>query len=238
MLFNFMEFISPKFNLRNHPAGVYKMTFNGTWFYIGSSMNLRVRISNWKIYLRTKKQLHDNILAIYDKINNVLFEVIEFGNEKTEVRLLEQRHINAFKGDKFLLNCNPTVIKRIAKFSLDNNLIEIFNTKIEACESLKCRDTHINEHLIGLRSRVSGFILKEVDENGNIIESIKYKSKKHSIEKFHLIDKDKNILDTFFYLASAAEKLKLNPHHISRVLRGLQHQTKGNLFILDSNLST
>lgn len=88
--------------------GVYKMIFDNADFYIGGSVKLRSRLSEWKFRIRDGKPKNKNILALLKKCKQVTFEILEFVTEKSEVKIREDFHLKQNWGSTLLLNRCPS----------------------------------------------------------------------------------------------------------------------------------
>ena len=61
---------------------------------------------------------------------------------------------------------NHRTPKKVAQYDLNNNLIQIFNSVIEAAQSINVYNgAHISECCKGKRQKCGGYIWKYVDEN-------------------------------------------------------------------------
>lgn len=85
-------------------SGVYRVSLKGLdYFYIGGTVNLNSRMNDHKKRLRYGNHHNKKLLELYSISQDVVFEVIEFCSLE-EVKSVEQKYLDKFKGSPFLLN--------------------------------------------------------------------------------------------------------------------------------------
>lgn len=175
---------------------VYKIVINENWFYYGSSVNLKSRLSQWRYKFNTGN-LHKNrsMLFIFPQVNTVRFEVIEQVPLQTDPKSVEDKYIKLHHENPLCLNISydsfksikngklpygvtlkekvkSTYIapkKKIAQFK-NGVLIKIHESIRATVRELGIRDTCINGIIKGERGLYKGFDFKQVLEDGAIID--------------------------------------------------------------------
>lgn len=173
-----MEFIKPKFGVHDKPAGVYKITFDDTWFYIGSSTNLKNRIRKWIFSLSTGKDFKSkNIKHILPGISVIKFEVIKIYATTSLIRSSETKHITKHWNNPLFLNRCPNAekntglrpdylgkivkekspkidtSKKVAVFNLQDQLIKVCKSYGECSRDFKIDHENIWRILSGVRGQ-------------------------------------------------------------------------------------
>jgi excinuclease UvrABC nuclease subunit len=165
-------------NLPTNTSGVYKMTLDGKWIYIGSSCNLRKRFFAWKHRCKVRKPKNAKILSLLQIATFVSIEVLELCDN--DIRLAKELfYIKSFAKNKYLLNIaglsTPYIKsginnkKKIASFK-DGKLVEIYSSIIEAADNLNVKSEHIRRFFRGERLSVRGMTFKLIDNNGYCID--------------------------------------------------------------------
>ncbi len=183
------QFILPdlKFN-KNNPAmaGVYKMVFDETYFYIGSSRNVVHRFWSWRCRLKTGVKKNFLVTQQFDKCKVVRFEVLEVLPKDVDTKIREDFYIKENWGNELLLNrCDNAYVnnskrtkeqiennkyrQKVAKFDRGGNLIQIYESIADAGKSVGI-SRHLNRCFLKQGLTVKGYIFKKVDKEGNIIE--------------------------------------------------------------------
>lgn len=202
-IIRFMEFIIPPFDRKQNPAGIYKITFNDNWFYIGSSKKLRSRFRTWKVVLTKRQFLKNiNIKQILDGVALVKFEIIRVYADEKLIRKAETALLKKNWENPLLLNRCPDGStntgmrpyngqvrvkdkprlpvgfnrKKIAQFDLQGNLIKIHDSIKAASVYSGVKDDLIRKVFNGRAVSPRKFIFKGVNEDGSFIEP-KYASK-------------------------------------------------------------
>ena len=135
---------------------VYRMTFDGGCFYIGSTIDFKKRISKWKE--RLVKGVNKNYLVsrAFSKCSVVDFSILELVNEGIDCRGIEDIYLKANTGNPLLLNLSLNAFvsglkksnseyskpynivnkQRCAKFDLDGNKLGEYDTVKSAAKSI------------------------------------------------------------------------------------------------------
>lgn len=229
--------------------GVYKLTFNDKWFYIGSSVDLKRRMSGWKTRLtQTGFSKNGSIKFILPEIVKVNFKVLEIVPDGRSVKEVEDVYLKKFIDNEFCLNLTPDAFngkgrkrhlgkppkvekvkgeiskpKPVAQFDVNGKLVKKHKSIGAAARWLEIKPEGISEHLRGIgRKTVKGFVFKLIDENGRYIEHEIYKNKMPIGRKFFQIDKNGKVVAEYHNLITAAKALGFPSltKNISRVLNG------------------
>lgn len=190
-----MEIYSPVFSGNTAIGGLYKITFNNKWFYIGSSKDLKRRFIRWKCVLKQTKHLKNkNIRLILPEVIDVRFDILcEISNTKVLFDL-ETKEIKNNWENEFLLNRCPNAAtpagmrhyngyippppirkgipermqpKKVAVYNLNWQLIKICNSFGEAEREFKIKE--VSEILRGLRGHPRRYKLKSVSKEGVLV---------------------------------------------------------------------
>jgi hypothetical protein len=194
-----MQFIIPTFERKEKPSGVYKITFDNQWFYIGSSKNLRTRFIAWRTMLSHKKWLKSiNIKRIWNDVYVVKIEIIRLCLPQKR-HLFETQYIQENWDNPLLLNRCPKgdtntgmrpyigykkpikkvrpksdyvpVCKKVALFENNGQLIKIFPSRTQAAKELKVSSDAIIKIFAGKRGQFIKYKIKEVADDGSFIDS-------------------------------------------------------------------
>lgn len=162
-----IQFIKPKLKHRYNPSGVYKISFNNGYFYIGSSKKLKSRFNSWETPLSKGKTSNRYIKSMLQGITIVNFEIIEICDNYIERELY---HIQTFLNDDYCLNMsngtgklkrlsylepikiikhkNPvTPRKKVFQYSLDGQLIRIHDSICATRRMYKLTEKELRQHL-------------------------------------------------------------------------------------------
>lgn len=182
------------------PAGVYKLTFDDKWFYIGSSFNLKNRATTWRCKIAKGLFKNKNIKHILPGVSVVKFEVIKVYATISLVRDAETRHIAKHWDNPLFLNRCPdaksnvgiradylgkpvkikpepkqgTPAKRVAVFNLQDQLIKVCKSFGECSREFKIKHEDIWKILAGKRGHPAGIVLKSVANDGRFVEAVKF----------------------------------------------------------------
>ena len=196
---------------KNRYSGVYKITFNNKWVYIGSSVNLKKRIARWRCTLKNGYVFtnNKNLQHIKNEITFVNIEILHILNSGENNLEYEKVYIKQYKNNPFLINRNldpiingdrkrkigdnrPVIKKRKLKrpvgyFENDILLCE-FDSATDAMKKLKLHKTTVWRSLAGTMKLIKGkYHLRYKNELGqfNILEQpiLKNVRKKISVKK-------------------------------------------------------
>lgn len=198
----FMEFILPE--LRGKKCGVYRILFDDKWVYIGGSVNLKNRMSNWVFRMNNPTVLKNrNIKYILPTISTVKFNVVEFCDESL-LRHKETSYIGKLWEHKFLLNlcpdasCNngkrvphliPVIVKekgpislpkKVAVFDKRGNFIKVFDSFGSCSKSYNIKSEIIHKILSGKRGQHTRLTLKLINDDGSFSDPPVFKRKKRT----------------------------------------------------------
>ena len=188
---NDFVFKAADLNWREKVPGVYKITFDGTRFYIGGAGGLWQRMNRWRGDLRKGVFKNKNIAALFPDVKEVVFEVIEICSSREEAKEREDFYIKKYCNDEFFLNRafnaytnegikmdeNQVAVVRergmryankVAKLDLSGNLIEVYPSASEAA-----RVNNLGRSLGVLFKKgnrtAKGYYYRKIDNNGNYI---------------------------------------------------------------------
>jgi len=122
-----MQIITPKFNRKINPMGVYKILFDDQYFYIGGSCFLKNRFRHWRTRLRAGNPKNKNIKSILDKVQKIEFVVLEKIFQKTQLRDREDFYLKKYFNDPFCLNRCPSAFDNTGLKLLPEEVTEISN---------------------------------------------------------------------------------------------------------------
>lgn len=187
------NFIIPKIKSKEPVSAIYKMSFAGDYFYIGSSSNIKHRMWNWKYKLNSGVKKNYLVSAAFENSTTVTFEIIEFVDKSSDARIREDFYLKKFWGDKKLLNRTDSAFgnvgikwtkeqiikkpivksssKKVAKFDKGGCLINIYDSRLDAAIDIGVDPSRIRKCLKKYGHSVNGFIYKDVDDNGGFIEA-------------------------------------------------------------------
>ena len=99
---------------------VYRLSFDCGMFYIGSSINLKKRINQYRHNLSKRRDINKKLKAALMSHNSAKIEIIEVCCDEKEVRLREHFHIQENWGNPALLNRSKSAFSnRTQVFSED-----------------------------------------------------------------------------------------------------------------------
>ena len=175
-----MEIIRPTLSPKIRVCGVYKITFNNNWFYIGSSANLKHRFESWVCRFNKPSSLKNkNIKHIFPSLFKVEFEIIEqCVNDIDFTRGRETFYINENWENELLLNLckdgfshngirQPHLLpqkpkrdkgvspppKKVCVFDLDGNLIKTCESYGKCSREFNIKNGDISRILSGKRGQ-------------------------------------------------------------------------------------
>lgn len=225
--------------------GVYKVTINDKWFYIGSSIDLKRRLSCWKHILKHGKYLskNGNLKFIHSDIATVKFEVLEYVTPDVNPKTVENRYIKKEFDNEFCLNISdnaffstknkkpygyipkpqkvknaPTPPKPMGYFK-NGILIQVFNSVSEASRKTGCNDTSISQIATGKQGPYKKcYIFKYQNKDGSFVEPPLFiNTSERPIKQY---DINGNFIKEYKSIASAAIELKCQRNNLMKVLQG------------------
>lgn len=100
-----MIFTLPPADKCQNVCGVYMMTLNNDWFYIGSSYNMGKRFIQWKNLLQKSRHLaNTNIQYLLPGAFQISFSILEVIEDQRVLRKREHDHIATNFGNDYCLN--------------------------------------------------------------------------------------------------------------------------------------
>ena len=184
--------------------GVYKVTMNDSWFYIGSSIDIKRRLSCWKHYLSKdsrefkKNRSIKHLMPTFERVN---FEVIELVDEGVSPKIREDFYIKQSFDNEWCLNLIPNAVtgkgrklpigvvrrekkkkglptqkKPVAVFDLTGKLIMKCESILDAHKKTGVKEDAIRKVFSGAAVRPNKYIFKPILKDGSI-EEIKYSTK-------------------------------------------------------------
>ena len=231
-------------------SGVYKITIDSKWFYIGSSKHLCRRLSQWKNYILKNDGRIKNMKFVLNSNSDIKMEVLAYCLPDNE-KLLENEYLKiSFNNENCINRCpnaftirnrrmalgESRIIKKrglvtpkkpIAKFSNDGVLIKVYKSIYAANNELKIKDCEIGKMLKGLRGQPKSYKLKEVSSNGYIIEPPIFIRKKRPLgiipptaRKIIQSNDKGDIVNTYRSIKFAAEAMNCSKNAIWNVVAG------------------
>lgn len=184
--------------------GVYKMIFDNANFYIGGSVKLRSRLSEWKFRIRDGKPKNKNITEVLKNCKQITFEILEFVTDKSEVKIREDFHLKSNWGNEFLLNRCPS--------AFDNKGIELRPEEIE------------NLNIIRNKAPRHVFTIEEIQERRKfaIDRGLGQKVGKFSI--------DDVLIEIYPSISEAARSNNTTSKTLAHFFKGNGNKVKGFIF--------
>lgn len=176
--------------------GVYKVIINEKWFYIGSSIDLKRRLSGWKHIIKTGNFIskNGNLKFIYSEITKVRFEILEVVPMGINPKLAEDFFIKKEFNNECCLNISsnafctlknkkpygyipkvqkvknpPTPRQPIAVFSKTNKFIEELPSGCALEKKYKVKHETAKKILNGERGQPRKINIMAIDSYGNYI---------------------------------------------------------------------
>lgn len=245
-------FTQPKIGRGKYPPGVYKIIFDGQYFYIGSSVNMKSRITQWKVRLRSGTNKNKRIRELFKKSKEIKFEILEVSVNHKE---REDFYIKSNWNNPYLLNMCPnahnniglknlpreSMLRRggkpIAAFDLNWNFIERFDYIADANKKVGLGSSKISSFLNGKCQYIKGYKFKLINEDGSYVEPKPFISKKPPLKpkrikqpitpskeiiKFSI---DGNEIERFSSMRQLVKHLEVNRGNIKKILNGKRSKT-------------
>lgn len=234
-LFYFMTIIKPEKVKR--VSCVYKMTIDGSKFYIGSTIDLMGRIQKHLYKIKLKKSTKAIMEAVMpDSV--IHFEVLNTVEDLSSLRYAEESELLKNIENGNCLNVRSKVFfslepgtrgkVKVAKLNSTGDIIEIFPSIMAAASEAKTRPSEITNIFKGLGKTKRGFAYARVDDSGQLLPNYvrppkkrgKLKGPSKRSKPINKIDANGVIVETFPYLTVAANWRKQAVKRITAVLRG------------------
>lgn len=248
-VFAFMkiQFGNEHFRLKKGESGVYKIVFNDKWFYIGSSINLKSRLSAWKHYCNNSNyRKNRSIKFILPLVHSIRFEIIEKIIDGSNPKIKEDFYIKENFDDENCLNLIPDAIngkgrkipmgvivkpkrikgkptekKRIAQFDKCKKLVAIHESILAASKNIGCKTDPIRWIIQGNQQAYKGNTFKQVAPDGSFIEPPSFKRKPFAPgRRFFQYDKAGRFIAEHTSATHVARLIKGNRRNLQHVLKG------------------
>jgi hypothetical protein len=248
-LFYYMNILFSAPDLPINTSGIYRMTIDGKWIYIGSSCNLRRRFLVWKHRCNVRKTKNKKICTLFQIARFVSIDVLEFVGNDTRLER-ELFYIKYLSKTEYLLNIvglrSPyiktgiTNKKKIASFK-NGKLVSVYSSIHEAANDLNIRRDDIGRFFRGQRLSIRGMTFKLVGDNGDFID-FKVRNKKKRVVKsvkrrmgiggktVMQFDLDGNYINKYESIGIAAKETGKNKSMIFQVINGDRRQTGGYIY--------
>lgn len=187
------KYIRPNILAKHKVSGVYKITFDGTSYYIGSSVNVAARFIQWKTRCENGIFKNCNVRRVFPDAKEIKFEIIN-RLPPDQIKAEEDRLIKQCWGDPQLLNRSSSAFgseniirteeqqafldgviekfgKKVAQFDCNGALLRIFKSKSEAARELKVHHSEIRRAVKHIEMRVRGYLFKLVNADGSYVEN-------------------------------------------------------------------
>lgn len=227
-----VTFCNSHFLIQKGVRGVYKVVIDDTWFYIGSSVDLKRRLSAWKHVLSGKEKggykKNRSIMFLLPSIKKVRFDILEKVRNGVDPKEKEDVWIKKNFDNEWCLNLIPDAIggkgrklplgvvrrekkkrgpitakKPVAEFDAKGNFIVIHESIAAATRATGIKEDLISKIFSGKQKKQPrGTYFKPVDAFGKIIE-VEYKN---SVTP----EKIKFIIDNYAKMGLAAICRELN----------------------------
>lgn len=188
--FKNLVFIFPDLKYGKPILGVYKIWFDETYFYIGSSNNVKIRMRAWEYVIHRGGTHNSNMENILPNVKNIRFEIVAIDED---YRNIEDALIKEKCEDMYLLNHSPTAFslkgyqkvkggkqksvrvnkaisplysQRVAQLSMNGEIVKKYNSVSEAVRA----GFNVIPVLTKKMIKSGGFKFRLMDENGNIID--------------------------------------------------------------------
>lgn len=182
--------------LPNGFRAVYKIIINDKWFYYGSSVDLKRRLSLWKYKFNSGKTIKNNsIIFILPEIQTVRFEIVEKVDNDIDPKYSEDKYLKKYHQDRLCLNMAFDAFKsikngkraygvkpkekpisnyivnkkKIAQYK-DGVLIKIHDSVCDTTRDVGIKDSRLSKILKGRCGAYKGFDFKQVLKDGTILD--------------------------------------------------------------------
>jgi hypothetical protein len=187
------KFIMPKIVSKTPVAAVYKIRFDCGSFYIGGSTNVKQRMWNWKFKLTAGIKKNARVTAAFERTTTITFEIIEYAEDASVIKLREDFYIKQSWGSELLLNRAPgafdstglkwtedqikrkpiykTASKPVGKFDQGGILLKTYESRLAAAKENGVAPERIRKCLKKYGHTVNGFVYKQLNASGEYIEA-------------------------------------------------------------------
>lgn len=219
-------------------SGVYRISFSGGRFYIGSSENLRSRASQWESALNNpgkvyrKYELSADLIEHIKLRQNAVFEILELCSTN-DVREREDEYLYKYKDDINMLSRPECSWKPILQYSRTGNFIKKHVSLSAAARYNSCKTWHIQRVINGERAAWHNMVFiyehQYEDRRKTIVKSrytfnLPKKNKSIKIEQY---DNNWNKIAVYDTYPQASKAVGVNQRSIQRAIAGLQKSAAG-----------
>jgi hypothetical protein len=103
----YLTFTMPAIPPREVVAGIYKLTFDGKWFYFGSAINIRSRFYHWKHALSNGEYKNFRMAEACLVCSEIRMEIVEVVTDTNRLLERESYYLREHWGNPCLLNRAP-----------------------------------------------------------------------------------------------------------------------------------
>lgn len=179
------QFIFPELPKGVRICAVYKMIFDGGYYYIGSATNIKQRMWGWKFKLNNGVDKNYKVTEAFKNTSMVVFEILEIIEDPALRKFREDGYIKINFGKPFCLNIasnaynnkgikqNPNKKKNkngfqpVVKINDNGEIIDRYLSIAEA--EMENGTSSVSDCFKDCRRKVKGMIFRKLDANGNII---------------------------------------------------------------------
>lgn len=211
----------PKCKFKDRIMGIYKITFDNGYFYIGSSIHLQRRYFSWRRAFSGKPTNRKSIWpSITNKIRDcdkAFFDIIELWHGDGNIFDKEQEILNKNIGNEKMINTILNPRNPIIQYDKNMNIINRFNSMKEAFNNTGVSTRKIQDCITGRRKSCKGFYFKA--ENEQYIKKYIKPLPKNKTEgyshprgkKILQFDINGNFIKEFYSLRLTARSLNIEP---------------------------
>ena len=228
-----MKFIFPELPRGAKLSAVYKIIFDGGFFYIGSAINIKQRMNVWKFKMNAGEFKNYKVEEAFKNSQIITFEILEIVDDPVMRRFREDGYIKINFGKPLCLNIAPSAFtntgvkqnpnkkkrppnisqyKSVAKVDSIGQIIEIYESVKAACISNKTKA--VSECFRNCFRKVKGMTFRELDKDGNIIPAKQPapKLRKVRAKGYHISDEAKERLNSVRAKRKEEGTFKYPPH--------------------------
>lgn len=231
-----IKFYDEHFAMQKWECGVYKMIINEQWFYYGSSVDLKRRLSSWKHHILKGTPKNANVKFLIPVIETVRFEIIERVESDIDPKTREDEYIKQHLDNFDCLNMCPGAFnpagrqkafgqsvrwkprgktfcaQKVAQFTKDGEYIKTYDSLTQAAilvtgDRKNCAD--VSAVAKGNSKWFRGFLFKYVDNSGNFIEPPKFQRKIPTVKPYDSINKPRVTSPQFYQKNALGEIVKV-----------------------------
>lgn len=225
----------------------YKITLDSGYFYYGSSVNVKNRISTWVSVLNNKcKSKHNELVKNAVTISHsARIEIVEYFLDKTKMRLYETDLISGSFDSELSLNISPSglnnfgykklpnkthsIPKKVVKLDSNGNVIEQYESIVSAAKKNGIRLPRIQKVLEGQKISHKGMFFSYKKEDGKyFVKTPREKTfKKGKRKNVAQLDANGGIVKIYKSIKEASVSLGVSTTGISLAICGKQKSASG-----------